>query len=202
MGIGMFRKVLSFLLLLCLVACAAPTAIPVTPTPSGDRSEVEELAVYAAALDQLYSASAYVLFDTTATDESGIENTAQTLDYVLQNMHDVATETINSFRSRNETTYPLPADMDLGLEYTLLSQAEKNQIFGQNQSGWEVFYGRYPDAPGLTTLSRVGFNAAFDQALVYVGTQSDWLAGAGYYVLLEKTQHGWMVNQKVMTWVS
>ena len=88
--------------------------------------------------------------------------------------------------------------MDLGGPYTLLSQASKNQIFSQNQSGWDIFYNHYPQAPGITTLSRVGFDAALDQALVYIGTQSNWLAGSGYYILLKKVNGAWSIDQRVM----
>ena len=63
-----------------------------------------------------------------------------------------------SFRSRNDAAYPISPDMNIGGPYTLLSQAGRQQIFGENQSGWEIFYERYPQAPGITTLSRVGFN--------------------------------------------
>ena len=69
----------------------------------------------------------------------------------------------------------------------VLTQAQRNEMFNQNTSGWETFYKNYPSAPGITEVSRVGFNKSFDQALVYVGTQSHYLAGAGYYVLLVKT---------------
>jgi len=38
--------------------------------------------------------------------------------------------------------------------------------------------------------------------LVYVGTLSHWLAGAGYIVLLKKVNGAWIVDQQVMTWIS
>jgi len=193
-------RILVFVFYLC--ACTAVQTQTSTPTFSAAQIDAEEQAVYAAVLGQLYSAPSFVIMDTTATDPGGVENTEQTLDYVLQNLHDVNPKTIENFRERNETAAPLQLDMDLGVAYTLLSQAERNNIFGQNQSGWEIFYNRYPDAPGIITLSRVGFDAAFDQALVYVGTQSDWLAGAGYYVLMKKVNGAWIVDQKVMSWIS
>jgi hypothetical protein len=193
-------RILAFVL--CLCSCTAlPTATP-APTLSAEQIDAEEQAVYAAVLEQLYSASSFVIMDTTATEPGGVGNTGQTLDYVLQNLHDVDPVTVDSFRLRNEAAASLQPDMDLGVEYVLLSQAEKNQIFGQNQSGWEIFYNRYPDAPGITMLSRVGFDAALDQALVYVGTQSDWLAGAGDYVLMKKVDGAWTIDQKVMSWIS
>ena len=138
----------------------------------------------------------------TATNATGVDNTAQTLDYVLQNMHDVDPETVASFRERNESSQPLRPDMQLGDPYVLLSQAGKNQIFSQNQSGWEIFYNRYPQAPGITTFSRVGFNTPLDQALVYMGTQSNWQVGTGYYILLRKVNGSWMINQQVTIWES
>jgi hypothetical protein len=196
----MFRK---FLLLSFLLLSAACTVRPTpVPTPSASQVDLEEQAVYAFLLPEMYKNRGYVIMATTATDVTGVDNTSQTLDYVLQNMHAVLPETVDSFRARNDTSYPIRKDMDLGSPYTLLSQAGRNRIFGQNQSGWEIFYNRYPQAPGITTLSRVGFNAALDQALVYIGTQSNWLAGAGYYVLLKKGPGGWSIDQQVMTWVS
>jgi hypothetical protein len=196
----MFKKLLLLSLALGVAACTAkPTSIP---TPSAGQVDIEEQAVYAFLLPKMYKNRGYVIMSTTATSATGVDNTAQTLDYVLQNMHGVAPETAGSFRTRNDMAYPIRPDMNLGSPYTLLSQAERNRIFGQNQSGWEIFYNRYPQAPGITTLSRVGFNSTFDQALVYIGTQSNWLAGEGYYVLLKKTGGVWSINQQVMIWVS
>jgi hypothetical protein len=117
-------------------------------------------------------------------------------------MRGVDQKTADSFRARNEATLPVRPDMELGSGYVLLSQDEMSQIFSPNRDGWQVFYGQYPDAPGITTLSQAGFNNTFDQALVYVGTISHYLAGAGYYVLLKKVNGAWIVDQQVMTWVS
>jgi hypothetical protein len=196
----MHRRLFFAFTLLSLAACTAtPTPLP---TPAADQINIEEQAVYAFLLPKMYKASMFVIMDTTATDPGGVENTAQTLDYVLQNMHDVAPGTVDSFRSRNDAAHPIRPDMNLSSPYSLLSQAEKNQIFGQNQSGWEIFYNRYPHAPGITTLSHVGFNTALDQALVYIGTQSNWLAGAGYCVLLKKVDGVWSIDQQVITWIS
>lgn len=200
MGLAMFRRPLAAFLLLLLVCCTA--RLTPSPTPSADQMNVEEQAVYAALVKQMYTASTLVIMDNTATGPNGVEDTASHLDYVLQNMHDVTQATLDSFKARNEKAYPLLPHMDLGITYILLSQSQRNQIFGQNQSGWEVFYNNYPDAPGITALSRVGFDATLDQALVYIGTQSNWLAGAGYYILLRRADGLWKVDQKVMVWVS
>ena len=196
----MVKKLFLITLILFSAACTAtPTLLP---TPATGQIDTEEQAVYTSLLTKMYTATEFVIMDTTATDPGGIENTSQTLASVLQNMHDVALGTVDSFKTRNEAAHPIRSDMNLGSPYILLSQDERNQIFDQNQSGWEIFYGRYPDAPGITTLSRVGFNASLDQALVYLGTQSNWLAGAVYYILLKKVNGVWNIDQQVMTWIS
>jgi hypothetical protein len=194
-------KRLLFAVTILLAACStvSPTSVP---TPSAEHVEQEQAAVYAAALEGLYGASSYVLISTTGTDPTDLDSTDQTLDYVLQNLHDVAAETVEDFRERNGEATPLRSDLDLGTPYSLLSRAEMSAMFSQNQDGWRIFYDRFPEAPGITTVSRVGFNLSLDQALVYVGTQSHWLAGAGYYLLLLKVNGTWVIDQQVMTWIS
>ena len=196
----MVKRLLLLSLALIIISCAVkPTSIP---APSADQVDVEEQSVYAFLLPKIYRNHGYVIMATTATDATGVDNTSQTLNYILQNMHGVASETVSSFQTRNDRAYPIRPDMDLGSPYTLLTQAGRSRIFGQNQSGWEVFYNRFPQAPGITTLSRVGYNGTFDQALVYIGTQSNWLVGAGYYILLKKTNGVWDIDQQVMAWIS
>ena len=198
----MVKKLILLSFILCAVACTAKPASTPLPTPSTGQIDTEQQAVYAFLLLNLYQHREYVIMDTTSTGVTGVENTTQTLDYVLQNMHSVDSGTVVSFRSRNDAAYPISPDMNIGGPYTLLSQAGRQKIFGENQSGWEIFYERYPQAPGITTLSRVGFNNSLDQALVYIGTQSNWLAGSGYYILLKKLDGAWSIDQRVMTWIS
>jgi hypothetical protein len=194
------RKILISLLCLVLAACAAGPAQ--TPTASAPQMDSEEQSVYAAVLLKLYAAPDYVIMDTSTTSLAGIEDTSSTLDHVLLNMHDVDADTIQSFRNRNDAAYTLSPDMQIGAGYVLLTQVEKTGLFNQNRDGWQLFYEKYPDTPGITTLSRVGFNNALDQALLYAGTQSQWLAGAGYYLFLKKVNGTWTVLQQVMTWIS
>jgi len=196
----MLKKFLFLSLSVLLAACAAsPTPIP---TPSAEQIEAEQEAVYAALLLKLYPAPNYVIMDTTATSPTGVDATSDSLQHALQNMHDVSAETSAGFTRRNDSAYTLQPTMQLGASYVLLTEDQRSQIFGQNQDGWQVFYEQYPDAPGIIELSQVGFNSTFDQALVYVGDQVHWLAGAGYFVLLNKVNGTWSVDQQVMTWIS
>ncbi len=197
----MVKKALLLVLIVCAVACDPARPILIA-TPAADQINQEEQAVYAFLLAKLYQHKEYVIMADTATSSTGVDSNTQTLTYVLQNMHGIATDTLASFRARNTMAQVLRPDMQLGGPYTLLSQTARSQIFGQNQSGWDIFYNRYAQSPGITTFSRVGFDASLDQALVYMGTQSNWLVGAGYYYLLEKVNGSWSIDQQVMVWVS
>ncbi len=197
----MLKKLILAFLVLLLAACG-PKPTPASPTPSADQIKLEEQAVYAALLKDMFNAPMVVLMEKTATDPGGVENTASTVDAAAKNLPGLDKATIENFKTRNSQSYSLPEDMNLGVKVILLTQTEMNQFFGPNQDGWEAFYQNYPDAPGITSLSRVGFNAAYDQALVYIGTQSHYLAGAGYYVLMVKTNGTWAVSIKAMTWIS
>lgn len=196
----MFKKCLVLILAVVLTACAG-TPLP-APTPAPEQVDAEQQAVYAALLHGLYSSPNFVIMDTSATSPGGVGDISSILVNILQNMHGVDPQTADNFRARNDASYPVSPRMDLGVAYVLLTRDQMTQLFNQNQDGWQLFYEQYPGAPGITTLSRVGFNAAFDQALVYIGTMSHWLAGAGYFVLLNKVNGAWGIDQQVMSWIS
>ena len=196
----MFRKYLFIFFAALLAACTTTQAA--FPTPSSDQIDAEQQAVYSVLLQDRYSAPSYVIMDATATNLGGVADTVSTLDRIVKDMRLVDQTTTESFRARNDASYPVQPGMHLGSPYVLMTQDEMTLMFSQNRDGWQAFYGQYPDAPGITSLSRVGFNTALDQALVYVGTMSHYLAGAGYFVLLKKVNGSWIVDQQVMTWIS
>jgi len=196
----MVKKLPPILLVLLLAACSAGPAP--AQTPSAGQLAAEEQAVYAALIKGRYPAGMVVLMAETATDAEGNGNLDRTLQYVLQNMHSVSPQTIDRFKAGNAAAQPLEATMQLGVPYVLLGHDDITALFNVNQDGWQLFYERYPQARGILTFSRAGFDDALDQALVYVGVQSQALAGAGHYVLLKKVNGVWMVDQEVMVWIS
>lgn len=197
---SMLKRFFAAWMLFLIASCSSAT--PSINTPATVQIDDEELAVYGFLLSEMYTHSGYVIMNTTATSETGVENTNQTVEYVLQNLHGVDPTTVTSFKDRNASAHRLKADMAIGNPYTLLTQTSRNEIFSVNQSGWDIFYSRFPDAPGITTFSKVGFNSTLDQALIYMGTNSNWQVGEGYYLLLQKANGGWTINQKVLVWES
>jgi hypothetical protein len=193
---------LSLTVLSALLPACAPTAT-IVPTSMESEIETEEEAVYAAAFDELYGEPRmYVLVEKTSPSIQGLEGLDSILALILPQMTGMDETTADNFRVRNNAEDPVRPDMELGLPYVVLTDAEFKEIFAINTSGWDIFYTRFPNSPGLTTISQVGFNEELTQALVYVGTISHWLSGVGYYVLLEKTDGTWQVVQQVSAWVS
>ena len=201
----MRRSLILVLLLALLSACSSETnptitSLPPTITATPDLAREEEL-VFAALLEEYYLSDLYILMNLTQTDIVGLAG-SDTIERVVKSLPDMDPGTLEDFKSRNETSHSLRTSMILGSRYYLMSQEEMQGLFGENQNGWEIFYNRYPEAPGIITFSKVGFNEAVDQALVYLGIQSHWLAGSGTYFLMEKIGGTWTVKQSAMTWIS
>ena len=197
--------VLLFLVLLLpgslLTACQRDST-PM-PTPSAAELQAEEARVYTALFDEIYGEPRmYVLSEQSTPGMEGAEALESIIETYLPRFTELETGTAENFRLRNETAASLPADMELGPPYILLTDSDFRQIFALNTSGWSMFYDRYPNSPGMTTVSRVGFNDDLTQALLYAATWSNWLAGSGQYYLLEKVDGTWQIIQQVMAWIS
>lgn len=195
MSIPFFRKALMVFLLLNMLACKALT--PGTKANAAD-IEREEQAVYSVVVHS--GDGPAVLLRETSADISN-DDPAQSLDYIKSGLPSASKETLNSFVDRNKESTQLAPDMQLDMEYVLLSHDERQNIFTQ-ADGWDTFYEKYPGSGGYTSLSRVGFNDTLDQAVVYAGNMAGPLMGAGFYYLLEKQGGEWRIIEQVMAWIS
>lgn len=195
MSIPSFKKALMIFLLLDVLACKA-----LNPTPKPDAADIEreEQAVYSV-LVHSGDGPAVLLRETSADISS--DDPTESLDYIKSGLPSASKETLNSFVDRNKEHTQLSPDMQLDVEYVLLSADEQQSIFTQGD-GWKTFYEKYPGSGGYTSLSRVGFNDTLDQALVYIGNMAGPLMGAGFYYLLEKKNGEWQILEQVMAWIS
>jgi hypothetical protein len=169
--------------------------------PQAERAAEEE-SVYRALLDSRYQAPEYVLGANTAISilsDSDIDALVTHLGSVLER---ASPETLADFRACNGAAYPLPSNMNLGSPYVLLTDAERTAILSPATGGWATFHERYPNAFGYLELSRVGFNAALDQAIVYVGFSFANLGGEGICYLMQKSGSTWLVADETSIWVS
>jgi len=84
----------------------------------------------------------------------------------------------------------------------LIGDDVKRNAFAGLGDGWASFYANYPGAQGITWLSRVGFNRARDQALVYPANRRHTLMGFGEFLLLGYENSVWRLQGFVQSWIS
>jgi hypothetical protein len=66
--------------------------------------------------------------------------------------------------------------------YFIDYQGKYTKYFERKGGGWDKLYKEHPKARGQTRISLPAYDRDLHILLVYFGTQSDWLAGAGYVV--------------------
>jgi len=183
-----------------------PTPVPTsTPTPGPTVTpppaiEAEEYAVYSALIEQNpigYDLGSFIVIreHTTVLDADNFERS-------LENTGPLPAELVDSYRSRNAESYTLRPNLDLEQDYALMPQEEAVELFRQGGEKWDEFYTEYPGAEGLFVVSRVGFSANEDQALVRIGFVCYDVCGAGGTYLLIKEEGSWKVQETLMGWMS
>jgi len=192
----MKRVVITASFLLMLGCNQLNLLFPTAPTSTSG----EEYAVLSALIQTMFIGNPppkLIVIDAL-TAPTGTRYTDDALDRLAS---DVGTELIANFRAANAKPLALEQQFTITADYMFISKEELKEIFKDND-GWKIFYGKYPGSFGILSLSRPGFNAAMDTALVYVGQQSDWLAGAGHFVLMKKIDNTWTLQGKQMIWIS
>jgi hypothetical protein len=180
----------SFMACSVLTPAAAPTRV------AGDIDK-EEQSVYSFFARE--NSKALILQDTS-TNIAG-DSPQQTTDFIKSGLKDVSQQALDNYLERNQQPGELSADMNLGVDYVLLTKEDLANISSQPNWG-QLLNEKYPGTHGYIIFSRVGFNNALDQAVVYVGNVDGPLMGAGYYYLMERQKGQWLVKDQVMAWIS
>lgn len=197
-------------LLLFVTACIGQTfTLPVsspnieeTPTPIVSRAEIEkeEETVYSSFFKN-YSEPIVILQETsTGFLLSSSDELQQRMEYITSGFPSASKETLDDFLEHNRQPSQLSPEMELGVEYVLLSVDEFSSIMNQS-NGWDAFYEKYSRS-GYVQLSRVGFNQTLDQAVLYIGSVSGPLMSSGDYYLMEKKDGQWAIKEQVLAWIS
>ena len=193
----LIKTALCLVLFISLFACSS-LASSSAPTPSTAELEKEEQAVYDFFLPD--TGGPVLILAETSSDISS-DNPQQSINYIKSALKSMSRETINSFLERNAQPSQFSSDMNLGVQYKLLSVSELKEISSQPNWG-EVLTQKYPGLHGYTIFSRVGFNNKLDQAVIYVGNVAGPLMGSGSYFLMEKQNGEWGMKEQVMSWIS
>ena len=149
----------------------------------------EEYSVYSTVIQSLYLGSdppprvVLAIQAETSNGPGGDEIDIPHLTaFLQQNLPSVAQAEVANFVTRNNAPQTLKRFLKLPVDYQLIEKAEMDALFADFNRGWSNFYSKYPHSQGIITLSRVGFGPGGNTALLYVGNQSDYLAGAGFFI--------------------
>jgi len=158
--------------------------------------------VYAAVIDSMYlweDIGLIVISDSTECTWA-----KDTLNYDFGELFpEIDKVCISNLYLNNDRRYAVQDSFNLSADVKLITDTELHEIFNDpHRNGWDEFYKRYPHSQGIMELSRAGVNADSSQALVYVGNQWHWLAGAGWMVQLEKRDNKWKLVKTEMLWIS
>ncbi|MBC7876099.1 MAG: hypothetical protein H7Y59_02925 [Anaerolineales bacterium] len=195
MFIKLIKRSSIVFLALNFVACSLFTP---AATPSAADIEKEEQAVYSFFVYD--PGGVAIILENTSTNISE-DDPQETIDYIKSGLKSISNEAIDSYLARNSQSSQLASDMNLGMDYVLLTRDELAEISSGPNWG-ELLTEKYPNSYGYTIFSRVGFNNLLDQAVIYVGNVAGPLMGAGYYYLMEKKNGEWIIREQVMVWIS
>lgn len=117
---------------------------------------------------------------------------------------EAAPETLVDYLMKNKSSQHLSRIDGLKIRAVLVGEDDAKALFPEHEfdRAWTRFYAKYPNSSGLITVSRVGFNRRYDQAVVYVARNCGGLCGAGTYVLLVKKHGFWTIQNQAGVWVS
>jgi hypothetical protein len=193
----LFKTALCLVLFVSFFAC-----LPLSPVPTPGTAEIEkeEQAVYAVFVRESKTSALILQMTSTSTVE---EDPKLLLDNIKSGLPGISNRTIDSYLERNAQPSQISPTMQLGVPYSILTEAELLEI-GSQPNWHEILQERYPgiDEEGYYIFSRVGFNNSLDQAVVYVGRVGGPLMGSGSYYLLEKQNGQWNIMEEVGVWIS
>ena len=162
---------------------------------------VDEQEVLAVCLDHLYIGSRQVVRSLTRSGLRLPADEERARYYMRKNLESLDEVTLADFLAKNREQHRVEPDLNPEGRLICLSDEEFQYIFSDRE-GWERFRQTFPESDGTLRFSRVGFNRAVTQALIYAGQQFDWHIGSGGYWLFSKSDGTWTEVDKLGTWIS
>lgn len=197
-SLRLFRQRVAWTLALCLLLCGEAPAAPLLPS--------DEYAVFRALLDHGLGPEAQqvVVAESTTGDPAGILPSAQADDARAKDLG-TSLELLRDWSLMNQRTFTLGEGFSTRVPHVLLADPVRETLFrgDQPEQGWQLFFRKYPQSAGLVRLSRVGFNAARSEALVYLEFQCGAECGSGRLVQLARDPAGnWRIVSGELLWIA
>ena len=130
---------------------------------------------------------------------------AQTKKYVRENLkvqNEHIDQLIETLIQRNKRPVRLELTSSPQDGYLIDYDGKFEKYFKDDGGGWERWYEENPRARGWTRISLPAYDPKTGLVLVYQGTQSHWLAGAGYLILYRYVDGKLEELGRVMLWIS
>lgn len=162
----------------------------------------EEYEIYSTVVQQKYVQSntkLLVIEDRTFRYDFAIENDEPWRDKPRKGaaIDSTAAEDYEARNSRqwllNKPSFKLPVKLDF------ITDLDLKAIFRGHwgELEWISYYRRYSDSRGFIMLSRIGFNTAHTQALLYMGSRCGPGCGDLNFLLLEKVNGTWTTKKEL-----
>lgn len=196
------KKTLFITLLVLLIVgctCQLPHYLP-TPRPD-ETNENQDYIVLGTLLRYVASeASQYVLVDTSTGGFGYDSSSSGQFDYLAEQLPQLTQDMIDNWQAANTEAIIWEDNFDLGVPVVFISQDDLDKLL--DDVYWTDFHTQFPEAGGFFELSRPGYNADGDQALVYLSYSVGSLAANGTLYLLSYENGVWQVVGEAMLWIS
>jgi hypothetical protein len=190
-------KLILAIVLSLVVASSVPAA--------ANQSDVttEEYAVYSAAITSVFTQLKHIVIVGHTDCTSLCTGSAYPdSEWVTRRQHQfpgLAQEIIDDYLRKSREPFQLQKDFNLKLQYSLVERKEIESKLAHASGIDEI----YLHSGGILELSRVAFNPAMNEALVYLGYDCGLMCGTGYFFLMHKNRNGtWLVLKRQTEWNS
>ncbi|MBV9928161.1 MAG: hypothetical protein JOZ96_24290 [Acidobacteria bacterium] len=191
----------SLMLAVSFAAIIACSGVGKAPAPCESGVEANEYSVYSAAVEEFSrgrNAKSVVISNRTVD----VSDPASVTSEWVRRCEAFVPEAEASFRDRNRQPLELTRSFTLRDDYVLVSAGDLKSI-PSDKMRLGGMGAKYPDAFGVIGLSRVGFNAEMNKAVVYISQGSCGLGcGEGTCMMLVKEDCKWRVKGRSGVWMS
>lgn len=168
-----------------------------------------EAKIIALALETSYEDKGYTVVQAQTKlshiDYTNIEDIKKSKEYIKKKLkiegYDITTA-LNDLFNKNKKPIRLNLKSEPSKGYIIDYENKYRKYFNNNGGGWDKWYKENPKAHGSTTVSRPAYDKNNGIVLIYKGTQSHWLAGAGYIVAYKYDGKKLKELGRVMLWIS
>jgi len=180
---------------LALFACGGGSGAPECGTPEGAAvSDADAYAAFTAAIQKDYTANSVTVIRAQAAYDDDKDP-----GYIGTILKDASAEAQADFIKNNTDLSKTWYDAKFPLTSYEMLCAEKYDYFATGDR-WDAFYEAYTGAQGILSLSAAGYNAAKDEAVIYLRNIVSATRGEGYFVILKKEAGSWNTKYRVRTW--